>query len=226
MDEYISIKIGMTPKGVYDPNVAYEALDTVQNDDGLWQSLHPMNRGNALVNGEHWVKIVNLIPVKESAQQADTAASRANTAADNAVAKATLADTAANNANEKASLANEKAGLANAKAALANEKAGLADAKAALANEKAGYAETKGNLANQMATLANEKATLANTKAGEADTAAIHAREVAEHPTYIGENGRWWKWNLTTHAYEDTGIGGSMELAEFSIEDGSLVMTI
>lgn len=39
------------------------------------------------------------------------------------------------------------------------------------------------------------------------------AKELNEHPTKMGENGNWWRWNLQTHAYEDTGIiarGGAM----------------
>lgn len=39
------------------------------------------------------------------------------------------------------------------------------------------------------------------------------AKELCEHPTKAGENGNWWKWNLQTHQYEDTGIiarGGAM----------------
>lgn len=39
------------------------------------------------------------------------------------------------------------------------------------------------------------------------------AKELNEHSTIAGENGNWWRWNLQTHAYEDTGIiarGGAM----------------
>lgn len=39
------------------------------------------------------------------------------------------------------------------------------------------------------------------------------AKELNEHPTIAGDNGNWWRWNLQTHAYEDTGIiarGGAM----------------
>lgn len=39
------------------------------------------------------------------------------------------------------------------------------------------------------------------------------AKELNEHPTKMGDNGNWWRWNLQTHAYEDTGIiarGGAM----------------
>lgn len=39
------------------------------------------------------------------------------------------------------------------------------------------------------------------------------AKELNEHPTKMGDNGNWWRWNLQSHAYEDTGIiarGGAM----------------
>lgn len=39
------------------------------------------------------------------------------------------------------------------------------------------------------------------------------AKELNEHPTKMGDNGNWWRWNLQTHAYEDSGIsarGGAM----------------
>ena len=32
------------------------------------------------------------------------------------------------------------------------------------------------------------------------------AKELNEHPQKQGDNGNWWKWNVNTHAYEDTGI--------------------
>ena len=39
------------------------------------------------------------------------------------------------------------------------------------------------------------------------------AQELNEHPVKMGDNGNWWKWNIKTHAYENTGIvarGGAM----------------
>lgn len=39
------------------------------------------------------------------------------------------------------------------------------------------------------------------------------AKELNEHPPIAGEKGNWWRWNLQTHTYEDTGIiarGGAM----------------
>lgn len=53
----------------------------------------------------------------------------------------------------------------------------------------------------------------ANEAADSANIAACNAADVATHPTEIGENGNWWKWNFETHTYEDTGViakGGAL----------------
>lgn len=39
------------------------------------------------------------------------------------------------------------------------------------------------------------------------------AKELNDHPNKMGDNGNWWRWNITSKAYEDTGIvarGGAM----------------
>lgn len=55
---------------------------------------------------------------------------------------------------------------------------------------------------------ADTKSAIANSK-----TQTDLAKELNEHPPKMGDNGNWWRWNLQTHAYEDTGIiarGGAM----------------
>lgn len=52
------------------------------------------------------------------------------------------------------------------------------------------------------------KTTIASSK-----TQTDLAKELNEHPTKMGDNGNWWKWNVETKEYEDTGIiarGGMM----------------
>ena len=45
------------------------------------------------------------------------------------------------------------------------------------------------------------------TDAAEASkTQTALAKELNDHPLKQGDNGNWWKWNVNTHAYEDTGI--------------------
>lgn len=67
---------------------------------------------------------------------------------------------------------------------------------------------------------ANDATTKANTSANNADKqtalckrATDLATELNEHPLKYGHNGNWWKWNVETDEYEDTGIiakGGGM----------------
>lgn len=66
------------------------------------------------------------------------------------------------------------------------------------------------NAATENANTATENANTAATNAGEATEASktqtAIAKELNEHPQKQGDNGNWWKWNVNTHAYEDTGI--------------------
>ena len=64
--------------------------------------------------------------------------------------------------------------------------------------------------ATDNANSATTKANTAATNAGEATEASKIqtelAKELNEHQQKQGDNGNWWKWNINTHAYEDTGI--------------------
>lgn len=64
--------------------------------------------------------------------------------------------------------------------------------------------------ATDNANSATTKANTAATNAGEATEASktqtAIAKELNEHPQKQGDNGNWWKWNINTHAYEDTGV--------------------
>lgn len=50
---------------------------------------------------------------------------------------------------------------------------------------------------------ATGKTTAATT---EAQIQAARAKELADHPTMMGENGNWWKWDTTLKKYVDTGV--------------------
>lgn len=39
-----------------------------------------------------------------------------------------------------------------------------------------------------------------------ANAQADRAKELADHPTMMGENGNWWKWDSTLKKYVDTGV--------------------
>ena len=60
--------------------------------------------------------------------------------------------------------------------------------------------------ANSAATKANTAATNADEATEASNTQTAIAKELNEHPQKQGDNGNWWKWNVNTHAYEDTGI--------------------
>ena len=60
--------------------------------------------------------------------------------------------------------------------------------------------------ANAATENANTAATDATDAAAKSRTQTDIAKELNEHPQKQGDNGNWWKWNVNTHAYEDTGI--------------------
>ena len=92
----------------------------------------------------------------------------------------------------------------------ATDNANAATENANTATENAITATTNANNAADKANSAATKANTAATNAGEAteasNTQTAIAKELNEHPQKQGDNGNWWKWNVNTHAYEDTGI--------------------
>lgn len=53
---------------------------------------------------------------------------------------------------------------------------------------------------------ANEATVEATAATADATVQADRAKELADHPTMMGENGNWWKWDATLKKYVDTGI--------------------
>ena len=53
---------------------------------------------------------------------------------------------------------------------------------------------------------ANEATGKATSATADASTQANRAKELADHPTMMGDNGNWWKWDATLKKYVDTGI--------------------
>lgn len=53
---------------------------------------------------------------------------------------------------------------------------------------------------------ANEATGKATSATADASTQADRAKELADHPTMMGENGNWWKWDAILKKYVDTGI--------------------
>lgn len=53
---------------------------------------------------------------------------------------------------------------------------------------------------------ANEATGKSITATAGANAQADRAKELADHPTMMGENGNWWKWDSTLKKYVDTGV--------------------
>lgn len=130
---------------------------------------------------------VSLEFLKTAADAANTAATAANTAKDNADGATAGAITATDNANKATTAANaatdnanKATTAANAAADNANTKAGAADKSAGDANQAAGNANSKATLADIKATAANDAAALANQKAQEANVTIIRLEELEE----------------------------------------------
>ena len=92
-----------------------------------------------------------------------------------------------------------------------------AAAGANAAKEKATEAADTANAVKEATLLAKAETLEATRKANEATgkaTAATataqaqadRAKELADHPTMMGENGNWWKWDATQKKYVDTGV--------------------
>lgn len=103
----------------------------------------------------------------------------------------------------------------NAKAATGEALQAAAGANAA--KDKATEAADTANAVKEATLLAKAETLEATRKANEATgkaTAATataqaqadRAKELADHPTMMGENGNWWKWDATQKKYVDTGV--------------------
>jgi hypothetical protein len=124
--------------------------------------------------------------------QVIAAGDRANAAADSV-------NDAKDKAKEAAAAANQAAAGANAAKDKATEAADTANAvkeATLLAKAETIEATRKANEATVEATAATADATIQ----------ADRAKELADHPTMMGENGNWWKWDATLKKYVDTGI--------------------
>lgn len=103
----------------------------------------------------------------------------------------------------------------NAKAATSEALQAAAGANAA--KEKATEAADTANAVKEATLLAKAETLEATRKANEATVEATavtataqaqadRAKELADHPTMMGENGNWWKWDATLKKYVDTGV--------------------
>ena len=66
---------------------------------------------------------------------------------------------------------------------------------------------------SKRATAENKRIDDTLTALTESETQTNLAKELNDHPPKMGDNGNWWQWDLSRHAYVDTGViarGGAM----------------
>lgn len=124
--------------------------------------------------------------------QVIAAGDRANAAADSV-------NDAKDKAKEATAAATQAAAGANAAKDKANQAADTTNAvKDATIQAKAETIEATRK--------ANEATDKSITATAGANAQADRAKELADHPTMMGENGNWWKWDSTLKKYVDTGV--------------------
>lgn len=124
--------------------------------------------------------------------QVIAAGDRANAAADSV-----------NDAKDKAKEATAAATQAAAGANAAKDKANQAADATNAVKDATVLAKAATEEATRKANEATGKATAATAGA---NAQADRAKELADHPTMMGENGNWWKWDSTLKKYVDTGV--------------------
>lgn len=186
---------------------------------------------------------IALDTVKEATDNAKTATSEARQATQE-TKEATADFTAVKGqvlaAGDRAIAAADSVNDAKDKAAKATVDAIQATAGANAAKDKANQAADTTNAVKEAAILAKAETEEATRKANEATgkataatadatTQAGRAKELADHPTIMGENGNWWKWDATLKKYVDTGIlakGGVLyPVFDIDPETMELIMT-
>lgn len=120
-------------------------------------------------------------------------------AGDRAIAAADNVDDVKNKAKE----ATAEAIQATAETKIAKEKAEQAADTTNAVKEATIQVKAETIEATKKANEATGKATAATA---DATTQADRAKELADHPTMMGENGNWFKWDATLKKYVDTGI--------------------
>lgn len=140
--------------------------------------------------------------------------------------RAIAAADSVNDAKDKAAKATADAIQATAGANAAKDKANQAADTTNAVKEATILAKAETEEATRKANEATGKATAATT---DATTQADRAKELADHPTIMGDNGNWWKWDATLKRYVDTGIlakGGVLyPVFDIDPETMELIMT-
>ena len=171
---------------------------TSVGDIELASSLTGINSLPALLNIGGVYKIVE-VPFSLITKLVEASGANAEAAAQKANESAVRADAA--------TVKTEDA-TAKAKAATALAEAATAESKTATlqANDARDFANTAGAFANAAGTRANTSADNADAKAEYAREYGAMVQELAEHPIKVGPDNYVYTWNLSTHAYDKTGV--------------------
>lgn len=211
-------------KNIFECEMVYD-LDHINTVPALYddnngtrkQVIVPMKVFNRDLDAE-------LEKAKEVTTAAQKATERANTAATNADKAREDLETKkqeVNNAVAESKTATEAAKkatsdtLASKKAIEQNEEARKTAEQTRAASEASRVKSEQARVEVEIKRVSAEHLRETNTSTAIASSVVQTslAKELNEHPTKMGDNGNWWRWNLQTHAYEDTGIiarGGAM----------------
>lgn len=117
--------------------------------------------------------------------------------------RAIAAADSVNDAKDKAAKATVDAIQATADTITAKDKANQAADTTNAVKEATLQVKAETIEATRKTNEATDKATAATA---DATLQADRAKELADHPTMMGENGNWWKWDATLKKYVDTGV--------------------
>lgn len=174
------------------------------------------------------VRIATSTLVQETADKADSKVGTTIAAAEEATAACKAQTESA--ATEEASRVEAENSRVEAEASRVEVEAARVDAEAERADAEAKRKEAEASRVEVEASRVEAESSrveveasrvAAETAREEASATAVKNAEDAtatcvdynNHPTKIGDNGNWWKWNIEEQAYEDTGViakGGAL----------------
>jgi hypothetical protein len=170
----------LTSQALAVPGVAIAEIGLYNGQQILTTFVFYLRVERSAVSDEQIESTDEFTVLEQAIQNANTAATAANTAADQANAATATANTAAGNAIAARIAANTAAAAANTAADQANSAATAANTAAAAANAATATANTAAGDANTARTAANTAATAANTAADRANAAAAAVGEVID----------------------------------------------
>lgn len=179
------------------------------------------------LTGGTWANLISFAELRGPIEDAGAAAIEA---AKKALDAALKADTLNKNVegNESVRLTNESGRVSAETKRVSAEKnrstaeTGREDAEKKRVSAESGRVTAEENRVKEFGTIKTET----STATGNAKTQADRAKDLADHPTQMGENGNWWKWDLVQKKYIDTGIlaKGGVLYPSFDILDDDMCL--